>query len=254
MATTNSYSVLSKIFRQFAQERGHFESQARVLKLLFDEYSISQNAHILDAACGTGDVATTIYSGGYSGVHAIDGSSHMLSQFPVESPKYPVRQVDWLSLPSVFQEWGLFDFVYFLGHSLPHLSTNNLPLVFRSVFEGLRGGGVLAFDVRSWGAKQDGTITQPGREEGVARYLGEVYADEIEYRLFEEVSYSNSLYSLSPTSSGGHAMRETLAYHMYHWKDAMALLEDAGFAREDQKIYDFRKCEWPYLVITAKKV
>ena len=53
--------------------------------------------------------------------------------------------------------------------------------------------------------------------------------------------------------TAGSEIHSPLCSHMlmYHWKHALAFLEEAGFEKGGQKVYQLP--EWPYLVITARK-
>lgn len=256
MGTFNNYNLLSKIFRQLVEERQHFHNQFNTLKIILDYYDFSREAKILDAASGTGDVVIKLSEDGYKNLYAIDGSPFMLSQWPNTICNIKKRENIWENIHNVFDDWGCFNFVYFLGNSLPHLSADKLPYLFNAVYEGLNDGGVFVFDIRSWTHINNGALTQLGREHGVMRLLGNYDIEGNTYWLFEEVKYfenqQNVTYTLMPKSKDQKLISETVAYSMFDWKYAKELLIQKGFQESSIKIMEIPK--WPYLVVSAKKL
>jgi len=255
MYSINDYNVLHKIYRQWLSERKHFQNQYSALKLILSMRDFKKEIKILDAASGTGDVVLKLFEDGYSNLYAVDASPYMLSQWPAGEYNICKRINNWENLTTVFCDWGYFDVIFFLGHSLPHISPEKLPNLFSCIFGGLNEGGVLAFDIRPWSILHNGRLVQQGREEGVKRLLGEFEVDRSQYWLFEEVFYlkkvQNVQYHFIPQSPDGQYISETLQYNMYHWKDAIKLLSDSGFPEKNVSILEIP--QWPYLVITAKK-
>lgn len=255
MHSNNDYNVLHQIYRQWLQERKHFQNQYSALKLILKMHDFDKGNKILDAASGTGDVAVKLFEDGYSNLYAVDASPYMLSQWPIGDYSIYKRQNNWENLDAVFCDWGNFDIIYFLGHSLPHMSPEKLPNLFGCIYRGLHDGGVLAFDIRPWTILHDGSLVQQGREEGVQRLLGNFELDRRAYWLFEEVLYvkdvQNVQYHFMPQHPDGHYLSETLQYNMYHWKSAIKLLIESGFSEKNLSILEVP--QWPYLVIMAKK-
>lgn len=251
----NSYQVLHQVYRELAKQRHHFENQLQALQLLFKMHGIKKQARILDAACGTGDTVIGLHSLGYKTIFAVDGSEHQLSQWPQYDYDIPRLQCNWIKLDRYFEKQEPFDFIYFLGHSLPHLPLDKLPQLLNSVFTSLSKNGILAFDIRPWIKLHNGQLMQVGREEGVTRLLGTMEVGNQPHWLFEEVRYKGVIqevqYQLLAESNNNISHVDELTYYMYHWETAIDLLINAGFRRKDISVLQLPN--WPYLVILGKK-
>ncbi|GEM_PF-5041077 len=253
----NDYEKLSEVFRQIADARKHFEKELYVLLVLFEMFKIGKDSKILDAACGTGDVARLVHDRGYHKVFLSDGAKSMLSMVDKAEKWYEdIAEKRWEEIGDLFPRWGKFDFVYFLGNSVAHSPLSVLEEVFGSVYEGLNGGGVLVFDVRRWKKSSDGGLVDGGREPGIWRLLQKVYYDNEKYLLFDKVSYKGGEqrveYIFFPESSSCNSFCETLSYHIFSWEDAVDVLEKVGFPSDSIKVLEIQ--EWPYLVVTARKM
>jgi len=218
-------------------------------------YGVRPDARILDAACGTGDVAVRLKQDGYE-VFGIDGSHHQLSQWPQAGEGIERACYQWESIASYFKSQSNFDTIYILGHSLPHLSLDKLPPFLKHVHNNLHSSGLFVFDVRQWDRTEKGTLFEANREYGVMKHLTTVHIDGTQYRAFETVEYGDSIqyvtYTLLSTTNRGLKLEETLTYHMYHWSDVLDLLVQAGFMRN--KIHVLRFPSWPYLLICSQKL
>lgn len=246
---------MSKIYRQFAENRRVFQAECNIVSFLLKLNHLNADSKILDAACGTGDVIALVKSEGHKNVYAVDGSQSMAALWKNTLNGIQAKQCAWQNLKTVFNEWGTFDLVYFLGHSLPHLSIEALPALFGTLYDGLNKGGVVAFDIRPWVKNNDKSLTQAGRGDRVQRYLHDVNIESESYMLFDEVTYKDSVqfvkYTLLPNSSDGKLVEEVLSYQMYDWEYAHSLLKNAGFTEESLGVFEFPG--WPYVVVTAKK-
>jgi SAM-dependent methyltransferase len=212
------YNLLSKIYRELLEPRGFFIEQHKLLLELCDIFDVQPNARILDAACGTGDVAVLLEGDGYE-VFGNDGSSHQLSQWPQAGKGIERACHQWEAVGSYFESQSNFDTVYVLGHSLPHLSLDKLPLFLKHIHDNLNSKGLFVFDVRQWDRCENGALTQENREIGVMRYLTNVHIDGVQHRAFETVEYEGSTqfvtYTLQSVTNTSLKLEETLSYHMY---------------------------------------
>jgi len=95
-------------------------------------------------------------------------------------------------LDSYFSEHDLFDFIYILGHSLPHLNIKLIPRTLKQIHDGLSPRGIFAFDIRPWERVADGILIQSNRLPDIYRYLGTVYVDGEKYLLEERIVYERS--------------------------------------------------------------
>ncbi len=252
--TLPGYELLSQIYRQLLEPRGFFTNQYYVIMELFSIYGLGKQTRILDAACGTGDIAVRLSKESYS-VIGVDGSPHQLSQWPEDGESVARICCRWEAIREVFDSHESFNVVYILGHSLPHLHPNSLPFFFERVHKGLAPNGLFVFDLRSWESNENGSHYETGRESGVKRYLGNVHIGNNQFRVFDTVKYVESAqlvtYSLHSTTKNQLKLEETLLYHIYHWSDAVRYLEAAGFERNHIEVFQLPK--WPYLLVCCQK-
>ena len=255
MAKRNAYDLLAPIANQLAESRQYYELQLNLLTSLFEKYGTSRESKILDAATGTGRILRALYDSGYRNLYGIDGSESMLEQMQPHASRARVKRVDWEEIDEAFQGWGAFDFIYFLGHSLPHLEADRLPSLFRSVHSHLVNGGLLVFDMREWEADADGVLKQPGRKENEWRWLIEVAFRGQPFQLYDTVSYSGGrqtvTYRLASGGDSSECHEESLEYCTVAWPDVAGMLRDAGFNGDDLEMISVEP--WPYAVVVARK-
>lgn len=260
MENITQYKWMANFYREIVGQRGHFEAQFEVLESIFQRNSISKNDKILDAACGTGDVAKKLFYQEYKNIHALDGSKEMLDQFD-EYNKFPipVEHYRWENLDTYFNLNGEFDVIYILGHSLPHASTKTLPDIISNIFRGLRENGIFIFDMRNWQRDINNRLIQPNREERVYRFLGEFCIKSDCYWVEDKVSYINSLQivnyrcrKINENCLGWESeITFDLKYSVFHHSEVLTWLSDAGFKDLNVEIQQYTN--WPYLVFVCRK-
>lgn len=253
----DSYSIFSKYYRQLIKDRGHFQDQAKVVRQVIDIYGINKNAKILDVACGTGDVACTLYDSGYNKIQGVDGNSEMLMELnSLYEEKVVTSCIDWSDIDTFFSKERLFDVVYGMGHSIPHLTPKDIPLFFFKVYEGLEKGGIWMFDVRLWDLVE-GSYKEIGRVEDVDCFLGKIIVNENSFWVFEEVTYQKDIpiqkikYKFCCIEDVSKNQECTLEYHIFNKDTILKWMLNVGFLPSNIRFIKFPN--WKYLVVIGQK-
>lgn len=262
MGTSNNseYNLAAKFYRSMAAKRGHFARQTKLIIKILNSNDLDQESKILDAACGTGDVLMNLDRAGFTRLYGMDASKAMMRQ--IEKPLLPgltLQRARWQDIGLFFRKHGSFQFIYLLGHSLPHLSVKELPSFIEQVHSGLNHGGIFAFDMRKWERGIDGRLRQPGRQPGMWRSLqvltvnGKVYrlSDSVnyEYHPFDDGGIQKVTYKLTEKRNSSRQLLTELHYHIYDQAKATECLRNIGF----KSITVVDTTGWPYLILIAKK-
>lgn len=255
-----AYAVLAPFCRQIVNARGQTSRLLRVVQDLLRESGCSHRSRILDAACGTGDVVARLAQHGYGGVTGSDGCRALLKQarsLPVVR-RGMFKECRWHRLGDFFGRNGRFDFVFALGHSLPHAPPRVIGALMRDVFKGLNPGGTFAFDVRKWVRTESGNLIQPRRPVNVPRRLGKFESAGHTYWIDEVCSYNRGrqriTYHITAVYQGRHGQCPTrfatLQYYSFQASQAKKWLKIADFGD-----VEFRQPseDWPYLIVVARK-
>lgn len=253
----NGYKLLAPIYRQIANHRRYFAKQVSLLENIFDLLGIQSDCKILDAACGTGDVAASLYRRGYN-IFASDGSEDMLAQWKSDAPPIKRMNCDWAVIDVVFFDFGTFDLVFMLCNSIAHASLETVQnKLLKNVFTGLNEQGWFVFDVRAWQRDSAGKIYEAGRPIDVERMLQKVNLPDGQYWLIDKVkidyghAYQSVEYVLSKCNEPQHKYPAEIRYSLFDWKDASEWLNDAGFRRDSIHVFKFP--DWDYLIISGSK-
>lgn len=251
--TENGYKQFSSIYRQVAKCRKHFIKQVSLLEHIFDLLGIPPRSKVLDAACGTGDVAGILCRKGLE-IFASDGSADMLAQWKSYDQHVPHVCCDWSNLNKVFPEAGSFDVIYLLGNSVAHAPKEIIQTcLFKQAFERLKEQGLFLFDIRPWKKDSTGKISEAERLAGVERVLQKVELPDGLYWLIDKISYMPDRqiveYLISKTNQTELTHLSTLKYFIFDWKEASEWLSNAGF----QNIRIIKFPDWDYLVISAQR-
>lgn len=261
--TQNSYMILSPFFRDFAKARSHFEKQLNVIKSLIPYIGHSQQARILDASCGTGDVAAMLYQIGYERIEGVDGCKAMLEQSQQLSLTgyIPFTECRWENIDKYFANNNTFDFIFILGHSLPHADPDTIQDVMAKVCKGLNAGGTFAFDMRRWIRESYGSLIQPNRNTGTFKCCGRFFHDGREFCIDERCSYESGgaqciNYRIRRVSEDdsrwdlGEEKNAPVYYFPFEIVQAKDWLIRAGF----DTVEEFSgSIDWPYAVILGRK-
>lgn len=254
------YGTMAKFFRTILQQRNHFCSQVAVLESILNKNTVIKQARILDAACGTGDVASKLFRKGYQNIYAIDGSKKMLEQREKHAQSYiHAEHCLWENVGGFFKRHGQFDIIYILGHSLPHATVEDMPIILENIFRGLSNQGIFIFDMRLWEKDQSDRLIQPNRPEGFYRYLGTVSVNNCSYLIEDSVSYSHSSQIVDYKARkiqgnavvGDSEISWQLRYSIFHHSEMQTWLSTAGFNKDNIEIQQY--AEWPYLVFVCNK-
>jgi SAM-dependent methyltransferase len=246
--------LFSKCYPDLVREREHFPRQIALLEQLFGRYGISKNSRILDAACGTGDVAMGLFDRGYVGIAGLDGSKDMLDQLRERfGSKIRIDLWDWVEVQKYFDSTEHFDFVYILGNSISHLDRALFPRVLKSIHDGLKPSGKLVLDMRRWDRDSLGQLTQKGREP--QQY--HMHIDGVEHLVDERFSYdyvkscqmvSYEFYKVGDKMS---TSKTSLTYSLFDQTEICQWLKDAGFA--ESEVDPIQRSTWSYMVIVSMK-
>ena len=260
MENITQYKWMANFYREIVRQRGHFEAQLEVLESIFKRNSISKNAKILDAACGTCDVVKKLFYQGYRNIHALDGSKEMLSQYK-KNNKLPISadHCRWENIDTYLNLNGKFDVIYMLGHSLPHAGTKILPGIVSNIFKGLNNNGFFIFDMRNWQRDINNRLVQPNREEGIYRFLGEFYINGDWHWVEDKVSYVNSSQIVSYRCRKANENRMgwksevtfDLTYSIFHRSEMLTWLLNVCFKEINIEIQKY--LNWPYLLFVCRK-
>lgn len=255
-----AYDILAQFYRQLLKPRDHFSKQVVLLKLIIETAALPSIPRILDAACGTGDVASLLYEEGFHDLEAIDGSRAMIDQRNVKNP-VPMRHVSWTDLQRYFLEHGTYDLIFILGNSLAHAPVNQILFMLASLHEGLNAGGILLLDLRAWKKNLEGVLVEPSRPPDVYRYLGRIEAFEQDCLLYDRVEYGNFTqrvtYRLQPIGAVGEDKQDSgmieahLTYHTFDHQLVTDMLLSVGFQHNCVETRSVPA--WPYLVVVARK-
>lgn len=254
------YDAMAKFFRAIVQLRNHFDSQLNVLESILNRNGVAKHARILDAACGTGDVAIRLFDKGYREVYAIDGSQEMLNQVGkrVQSCIHTEHCL-WENISEFFKRQGQFDLIYILGHSLPHAAIEDIRIILKSIFNGLNDQGIFVFDMRLWTQDRDNRLIQSNREEGIYRFLGTIGINNCTYWVEDKVSYQDSCqvvsYRVRKVRSTGVGydleLCWDLRYSTFHHSKIQNWLSAAGFNKSKTEVQQYS--EWSYLIFVCNK-
>lgn len=256
----SAYQTLAPFYKAFLSGRGHINKQKELLLNLLTSYKIAKNARILDAACGTGDVIFELRKNGYVNAYGVDASTPMLNQSLdcKEVSDNCLQVCRWQDLNRVFAEQGKYDFVFILGHALPHANRTDIPNILRHIFNGLNAGGVFCFDLRPWGRGADGSLIQEGRTPGEWRPTASFEIGGYHYEMHEICSYEagrqNIRYRIQRLiEATEEAVQDTwleVSYELFDADEASLWLKEAGF----RKVTSRRFSEWPsYVTVVAQK-
>lgn len=255
-ASPAGYDTLAQFYRQLLESRGHFSKQFALINLIFETEYLPAEPRILDAACGTGDVATLLYGSGFHKIEGIDGSQAMIDQR--DGDNVPMRHLSWMDLRSYFSEHGKYDLIFLLGNSLAHASVNRIPSILASLYDGLNAGGILLLDLRAWERNPEGLLMEPSRPPSIYRYLGRIEALGQDSWLYDRVEYDNLTqrvtYRLQPVEldKQGSGMTEAhVTYYTFDHQLVTEMLLSVGFNRNCVETRSLPS--WPYLVVVARK-
>lgn len=251
------YPLFSKFYRELADGVKLHEQEVEVLKELFKRYGVTPSSRILDAACGTGDVALKLYDAGFTKMSASDGSAEMLDK--LEGRQRDVMSVDrceWTRLEELFRNRGRFDVVYITGHALPHLPFAEVPAVLRQIYAGLNPGGLFLFDIRQWELDHRGELREPGRLPNVDKMQGIVHVDGKEYWVENSPSYDKEIQTITYRLTDVHnprspALSTQVSYSIFGHEEVAGHLHEAGFPRSSIEVK--RHPKWPYLLVVARR-
>ena len=249
------YSLLAQFYRQMVRGRGFFAAEQRALEAVFRLYGIPKDARVLDAACGTGDVACALAATGMPNIHALDGSADMMRTWPRETIPVTRLSLDWANLPEYMKtRREEFDVVFFLGHSLPHADAGEIPIILEAARSGLLPSGILLFDVRPWSKDLYGRLAQSERAPETTR--SPVAIDGKTYSLTEQISYDYESqrqiveYHLVSQDSTKQEISTRVTYSLFDWRQAAEWMTEAGFCRDSVVALQFPS--WPYVILVAR--
>ena len=250
------YALLAKFYRQLLKDRSFFEAQLNVIRTACRLFRIQKTARILDAACGTGDIACSLSHMGFRRVHATDGSSAMLSQWPAGEGRPQYEVLPWVKLHRFFEREGRFDLVYVLGNSIAHARPAQIHNMLKTINkQGLNRRGVLLFDIRPWCEDLRGQLTQPNRPK--SRRCPPVIFDHKTWSLSEHVDYDfkQRLQIVDYRLVNQRLPKETrtarVTYSLFDWRQAAEWLHAAGFNPES--VVALQVPGWSYVVLAAQK-
>jgi len=249
----NMYRVLSRFYRQLAEPRNHFASQARVVGHLLAELPNGTEARVLDAACGTGDVLKCLWEAGSRSLYGCDGSEDMLQQVQFDGIRGRVSHVEWGQLDRYLRTHDPFDCIYILGNSLAHADLTKIEGILGSMQGGLSDGGVAIVDVRRWALASGGVRDGSGRADSEWRFLVEAELDGRRYQVSDKACLEGSvqrvMYRFVDAVEPQGTLQEELVYHVFSAKEICELGRRIGFAVAETKVFE----EWPYDVVALKQ-
>lgn len=256
-ANIKSYDVLSTFYQQLVLSRGHYDKQLSILQTTIAMEGLSCSGRLLDAACGTGDVARSLFERGFHGIDALDGSQAMLNHAREKASPIAFECIDWAELSSYFSRKPPYDLIFLLGNSLAHLPTEFLPTVLQNLYTGLSNGGTLLLDLRPWERNVEGLLREPGRPPEIFRFLGKISIQDEEFWLDELTSYDRQKqtvrYRLRPLPGGStrRMIDTTVSYYLFDHEKVKELLSSVGFQSSNIETRKF--LDWSYLVVVARK-
>lgn len=248
----NQYSTISCFYRELIRKTGHLDKQKNLVKNLFLKYKVPKNAHILDAACGTGDIIHWLNQEGYTNVEGNDASANMLKRATELVQENILYNYRWEKLSSVSHLINKFDVILILSISILHTPKNQMKKVFSSIIDLLKAEGILIFDFRNWECMGD-KIREPNRPENCYRWLADISFDKKPLRVDDYCMYNANTqiikYKISNYNKPHDQYIEEVRYSMLGTSYFRKLINDFGL--RDIEVFMFP--EWPYCILKARK-
>lgn len=146
-----SYHRFAPYYRTVGKTRGHFYSQAELLKEIIN--SLPKSINILDASCGTGDVLNELAET-YNNINLFgtDGCERLIKESNNLKNRNKIffNKCYWSDLKMCFNK-EYFNFVFLLGNSIGHVdSINTFCGILDNINFILLKGGYFIFDLRPW--------------------------------------------------------------------------------------------------------
>ncbi|MDD5260304.1 MAG: class I SAM-dependent methyltransferase [Methylacidiphilales bacterium] len=261
MRNDDAYAEIAVYYRKLAGGRDHFSKQFMLIKELLRRFNQTENPKILDAACGTGDVLKMLLNEAKVDATGVDGS-HKMMEIALNDPNI---NKDNLHAPCQWQEFSSFgvkkfDFVFILGHALPHLEPIDIPAVFTQIYNILTPNGVFCFDMRFWERDSQNRLYETGRPAEIWRWLGEFEQAGERLALEDFCSYCYTKgkqhvnYRIKRMAPEPRAVisRSTLEYSLFDQHDVQTWLSSTKFGHNVELIYP-KVLDWKYLVVVARK-
>ena len=252
----DNYKTMAWFYRELIQSTGRLYDEIQLVLAILKRIGLTEQARILDFACGTGDVLAKLHSKAFKQVIGLDGSQAMIDRTKELKTDITFKCCRWSRLSNFFSEQGPFDFAFALSISLPHIDKNELGAVLSDLRKGIRKGGWLCFDFRNWIRSGSGKIIEPDRPEGVFRWCGVFNIKDDYFFVDDKCSYDDYrqhvLYRIRKRGKDGYGYCDeqelTFSYAIIKMEEYIAAVQKAGFVEiEVSKPFD-----WPYLVLTAQ--
>ncbi len=270
--SSEQYEALAPFYRPLAKAREHFEMECSLVCSFLSRLRVGKEAHILDAACGTGDVVDLLHKAGYSNTRGIDGSATMISQASslTHLSPFSLSICNWSELRNWWNRNGKYDLVFLLGNSIAHAEAPQIPSILKCVHAGLRNGGIFCVDQRNWSMDKEGVLrdSKPERRIPTLRDLTKGRPIQVGGKTFEVHDLCEHMDNIQKvtyrvrelTTLGeepGWQMWCELSYSVFPLSTMRAWLVEAGFRDVQEWVtapeeWSYRE-PWPYAVLVARK-
>ncbi|ARV63084.1 hypothetical protein BZZ01_17370 [Nostocales cyanobacterium HT-58-2] len=219
MSLANSYSVYDPFARIYNEYYANREETMQLLEMLQLPH-LTQEAHILDLGCGTGQVAQLLLKKGYK-VTGLDESDGMLHYARKNAPgaNFILGDIRYFELPSTF------DGVISTGSSLNHiLSLEELKGVFHNVYTAMLENGLFLFDLyleEYFQSENDSMIAGDVKDEYV-------WGARASYHVEEKISQTKvTIFEL--LKENWQRLDITMLMKSYSREEVQSALENVGF-------------------------
>ena len=244
------YDLFSSYYRELIISTGHLKKEQEVVKKLLLEINVKNDACILDAACGTGNLLQFLMTEGYKNVWGLDSSQGMINRAEEISTNNKLTCTKWENMNLLKHFWNKFDLIFILSISLPHAEESNLPLIFDNILKCLKPGGMLIFDNREWIYDKRNRLIEPNRPIGKFRFLQAIQKHGKSYLIYDMCRYTNRQYIKYRImdSVSSRKIDIGVSYLIKLSSEYLPILLDVGFSDALYQSID----GWPYQIILAK--
>jgi len=259
MESDESYSKAARFYRALLKGRDHIEPQVNVIETLIARSGM-KNPRILDAACGSGEVLNELRERGFD-AYGTDGSRELVElakeHSRLQRGNCLLGIYKWQCLEHLFETQKTFDVIITLGHSLPHATEQDIPVILNQIYGGLKEGGLFAFDMRSWERNVSNQLIEPGRLNGIRRWLGEAVVegrkcwidDLCEYTVGKQrISYFVHFQDAKPIETESFS----LEYTIFSMEKVKQWFEESQFTKPIE-CFNSKNPKWPYTIVVARK-